>query len=528
MARYLCLALVLVTSLSCGGGGGTGPGPGPGPDPIEIASTADDARAATATVGVAGGSVSATAADGTVLLLSVPEGALPALTAITLTPLTSVSRLPYSGGLLAGAEVTPVDLKISTPVVLLITPPAALNPTTAHGFTIATPAPSGAAARGVVVAGEFGAYPSEPVDGEGTSAPAMEMRLFAGGAYGIGMGTGGEVNLPSARDASRTAELAHLLDSARASGTPLTTSTLRASLIALFERDWPAIIAACPGTDATPAEVEAFRAVFNRWHQQVQQTGLEGEFAEEIDAGLDCLEASSLAFMEASLGGCSARNAMEALFWSQFLFWTGGLDRPGGDTTSAELFAMIDRCVRFELTLDEAFTTHESGNSYEIRYTATIPLRVGSGFALKGDAPLTFHSAVPNFEDTGCCVTEILPISADQCAIEDIRPPFPGEPLDKLVAIFREKLADGPSPVEVLRFNCTACDPPSDQQIPNGYWYLSWFAFYQPTVFEHETRHLLTDWAAGAPDIVAERRLSRSVPNMEEIGLWQLRHTPAP
>ena len=85
-----------------------------------ISTTPDRRRAKSATLGPAGGVVSATGADGTIYDLSVPPGALAKDEQIGVAPITRFSGLPFSGQAL-GAELTPDGLTFATPATLRIT-----------------------------------------------------------------------------------------------------------------------------------------------------------------------------------------------------------------------------------------------------------------------------------------------------------------------------------------------------------------------------------------------------------------------
>ena len=79
----------------------------------------DAKRAKTGTIGLGGGEVVATGADGTRYTLRVPAGALTKDEPITVTPAT-FSGVPFTGGRLAGAALAPEGLQFLTPATLII------------------------------------------------------------------------------------------------------------------------------------------------------------------------------------------------------------------------------------------------------------------------------------------------------------------------------------------------------------------------------------------------------------------------
>ena len=94
------------------------------PNPLTVQVTADLSRAARAVIGPAGGQVTAGSASGAAMTLVIPPGALLSSHTVTVTPLTSVTALPLSGGLLAGVQLGPDGLLLVEPATLKITLPA--------------------------------------------------------------------------------------------------------------------------------------------------------------------------------------------------------------------------------------------------------------------------------------------------------------------------------------------------------------------------------------------------------------------
>ena len=86
--------------------------------PITV--TPDPAHAAHADLSPAGGTMVATAADGTRYTLTVPRGALRTPTTLTLTPVTALAGLPVPVSLIAGVHGAPDGLTFSVPATLTI------------------------------------------------------------------------------------------------------------------------------------------------------------------------------------------------------------------------------------------------------------------------------------------------------------------------------------------------------------------------------------------------------------------------
>lgn len=103
----------------------------PGPLPSDLAGlrkvSIDARRGRTATVDASGGSVTATAVDGTTYTLSVPAGAISNPTLVGLYPVTSLATLPGGASLVAGVQFTPDGLLLHAPATLKIDLPAGVD-----------------------------------------------------------------------------------------------------------------------------------------------------------------------------------------------------------------------------------------------------------------------------------------------------------------------------------------------------------------------------------------------------------------
>lgn len=77
-------------------------------------------NARAATVGPAGGTITATASDGSTFSLAIPPGALDKSTQVSLYPVSTVSGLPQGGALTAGVQFAPDGLQLLVPATLSI------------------------------------------------------------------------------------------------------------------------------------------------------------------------------------------------------------------------------------------------------------------------------------------------------------------------------------------------------------------------------------------------------------------------
>lgn len=101
---------------SAPGGGGGGSGSGSGPIPMSF--TPDTAHASHASIDAAGGTITATGADGTTYTLTVPAGALVIATDLSLTPLKDVVVDGSSAGWQIGVQLGPSGTQFLQAVTL--------------------------------------------------------------------------------------------------------------------------------------------------------------------------------------------------------------------------------------------------------------------------------------------------------------------------------------------------------------------------------------------------------------------------
>ncbi len=115
---------VVVVTLLFAGCGSDDPATPPAPT-SKIAT--DPSRAVSQTIGVEGGTLTTTAADGSGYTLEIPFGALTETETITMTPVTGIDGYPLPGGPVAGVLLRPSGLTFQAPVSLSIetaaTPP---------------------------------------------------------------------------------------------------------------------------------------------------------------------------------------------------------------------------------------------------------------------------------------------------------------------------------------------------------------------------------------------------------------------
>ncbi len=106
------------------------------PNPVKVGVRRDSLQTSSATVGAAGGTITAVGSDSTRFTLTIPPKALDGDSGITMTPVSAIQDLPLSGGLVAAVHFEPEGLRFNIPVELKIEPPREVPVEAAAGFRL--------------------------------------------------------------------------------------------------------------------------------------------------------------------------------------------------------------------------------------------------------------------------------------------------------------------------------------------------------------------------------------------------------
>ena len=153
-----------------------------------VTAVLDDAHAVTQTIGIQGGELQTRDAQGRLIKLTFPGNSLARETEIRMTPITAVSAIPLSGGVIAGVELAPKGLLLWEPATLTIELSAPL------------PIPSG-----IPFAYQEGttAYRVQEMTAEGNT---LQFRIHHFSGYGVGEGSSVDWSAISSRYQADAAE----------------------------------------------------------------------------------------------------------------------------------------------------------------------------------------------------------------------------------------------------------------------------------------------------------------------------------
>ncbi len=121
------LALLLLAA-GCGGSGSGGGGLGLSRVKVETGNVGQ------ATIGPAGGVVTATGSDGAIYTLTLPQDAVDENTLIKIYPVSSISGTPFSEGVYGGFHMEPSGLVFGEPASMTVTLPPSIDPATYKPF----------------------------------------------------------------------------------------------------------------------------------------------------------------------------------------------------------------------------------------------------------------------------------------------------------------------------------------------------------------------------------------------------------
>jgi hypothetical protein len=298
----------------------------PRPRPLKVSPLLDRAAAKFALIGPKGGSVSAVAADGTKLELTIPPKALIAQQRITLTPLLRIKGLPFK--LRGGAQLGPAGLRLLRPAKLTIDPPRAtrVRRTATIGYAH----------------GQAGLVPGKRRVG----STVIELMHFSGGALvdwrpaqWIRIGP----RLPSSAEARAAQRLATALDM------PGNAAAERAYVDAL--REWFADYVEPRLKLAVDEEnlLEDAIGEAGAWSRYVQLRGLGDEFAGELDEVGELLRVAIVKSFKRSERRCADHR--DVFFNARRLLILPRTAAVLGIDASLDL-GEYDRCLRFDLDVE--------------------------------------------------------------------------------------------------------------------------------------------------------------------------------
>jgi hypothetical protein len=340
----------------------------------------DDSRAVSKDIPTTGGTISATAADGTLFTLTLPPDALLSPETITMTPVTAIDGLPLSGGLAGAVDLAPAGLRLFNAATLTIAPPAAIP--TADQITF------GWRGNG----DEFFFYPPQL----GTSNISMKLMHFSG--YGVGRGTAADQSaqqqrIPADPEDALSQRLQNIIAVARRAQSvgirPLDDSDIIAKIATeMFDYYRTVLVPdlATAKTDCSKAKGIMQRAL--AWARQAQLLGL---FDDEVQNIMSTLTDALVNCYNESFDKCVSKHDPAQI--SPMLGYARQLALLGASDRIEE--NKMQRCAHFDLDFESVIDELQpKGAAFKWRHQvkATVPLTFSFETGPTGNGELVYSS----------------------------------------------------------------------------------------------------------------------------------------
>jgi hypothetical protein len=402
------ISVLVVTQLACssllgsgagGGGGGSGYFTDPG-KPLDVSLTLDTANAVTQVIPLDGGVITATGADGTRYTLSIPEGALPGDVEISMTPVSAVADLPFSGGLGGAVLLEPSGLTFDDFVTLQIEPanPIPLENQILFGFE------------------EQGEdlHLAIPVDDPGT----IQIRLLHFSGAGVASGLSAERAAVMVRQADRaearlTSEVGEFIQKLR-QGEATDPSGIGDRLDAFFDTVVEPRMKAAASASGNCAQGEKALREFLAWERQRQLLNAadDGTFQKVLKEFVPIVLRKCL---DEEFDRCANKHLIGGMLpilvrVERWMGVWGTAEVASWQELRAYGEGLMRRCFQWDLEFESAVTVeHERSGGYDSRVKAKVPLKA-QGSAL---APSISGTAALNNVD--------FTFRLEDCTVESIR-----------------------------------------------------------------------------------------------------------
>jgi hypothetical protein len=477
-------------------------------NPIDIGLTLDAARAIEAVVPLTGGTLTATGADGTTYTLVIPDGALKYETPIRITPVATITGMPFGNGPLA-VHLEPEGLSLNDFATLTITPAVALpeNERLLIGYQ--------ADGRGLAV----------PLPDPNSSEIRIKLLHFSGA--GVTRGLLGDLEAVRRRlggnvEARLSSEISLAIQTARATNQSpeILWARVDAYLNEYVERVVrPRMAAASEGCAEARVAIETMLRL-ERIRQllglSTEENSLLGEMAPLMSMMMDiCLREE--------FEMCRDEHVIHRIL-PIWLSITRQAQLLGLEGVQASGEQYVEKCLRFTLALDSTGTFTASEVMEETLVTSEVPLRFNADeLIIDGEGPL---------ENDSLSVTTASPCVVDSVTLSD-ETTFTVTRMAWVVPAFDPSLTLGTVTDVRMNFVPGATNESATQSCEGGpsvpaavVPWTSIFGVANP--FEYDVNgFIMTGWTIEGDVEYARRITQGSAEGLTESGEFVLRHVPA-
>ncbi len=514
MKRHLgMIPLLALTLAACGSsptaggtfGGTPSPTPTPAPsddgrtpNPLNVQITLDSARTVEGTLSPAGGTLTATAADGTTFTLTAPENAVLSTLKVKMTPVQGLTGLNGMGGYLAAVHLEPEGMEFFEPLTLKITAPHALDGGKLRGFN-----------SHQLGSGFY--YQGRKVDGQ---TATLQLMHFSN--PGVAEQDDSDLIVPIPSNPRDRLENDLAADDAVDQGLHLTNFYIRIK----------AELQAATGSDA--ALKDAIQD-FLTWRAEVERLGQSDAFKAQVYQGWTLIAQGIEGAVERAHAECAVNNDLSRL--RDILTWVSWVKRnprlaPYFSGKMARFEQLARDCARFELEIDSTLATNMNDGAQQYSNTVhlLISLQPGAGSSdllttLEGRAPIEsrqYTASIPG----PCTLTYDAP-----------------QPLADADAQLELMWQGGEAAPVALNFdpggNAASgtfdCGDAGSRHVNLPAWG-TWFVPAHQDECSTLGCFRLEDWQAGAGDVFAQKTYDRNVhtetADYQEHTTFTLRHAP--
>lgn len=381
---------------------------------FKVVAHPDPSRAVSREIPITGGSISATAANGTVFNLTIPPDALLSKETITLTPVAGIDGLPLTGGLVGAVDLAPAGLRLFQAATLTVTPTVPVP--IAEEITFAW--------RGN--GDEFFLYPPE------LDKSKISMKLLHFSGYGVGRGTAADqaaqqLRVPAGAEDALSQRLQEVIANRRrvlAQSKGLVAFQNEAEFFRQMEerlRDYynSSLKAELEVAKTNCTKAKGIMQKALSWARSAELLGLGGEFAGEIQGIHDTLITALVNCYNKSFDTCVSRNDPAQV--REMLSFKRQLSLLGAESRVED--SKIERCARFELDYEsviEELEPHGTAFKWRHQVKATVPLTFSFATGPTGSGELVYSVTYTGPAVSPCSTTTVGSNSVFQVTRTDI------------------------------------------------------------------------------------------------------------
>jgi len=369
--------------------------------------TPDPSRTATAIIGAEGGTITATAEDGTTYELVIPPDALDFSETISMTPISSAEGLSLSNGLAGAVILEPAGIIFYEPATLIITPSATLSGEMTLGFAYDGTGEEfhlqllldDATSTGYIPDSSFLLNATALI----ANASSRTLKLSVPSTRGYGAGAGSAQDIAKRLKAPRPSDPMdnfdeQLIELGNGERLPfMGMPKFKEALSQTFNAD---ILPLLKAARSDPALADKAFLAYDRWLAYVNEFGLYQDLIDDIANAkvviIDIIDKAS----ERSADRCFNEKRPEEAFAMQRWIRYARKFLPNTPQIE-EIQARISKCLTFKVTFHSVITEKGGDYGYSYELSSELTLKATSSTRATGSAPLVYTNG-EWIGDNGC------------------------------------------------------------------------------------------------------------------------------